>query len=406
MLFKFFGKKHKKEDFLVLDIGTTCTKVYYLNIPGTDSNEKEKFFVKDHLVLENECEIFDKDFLENLEKIKKIIEAKNEINEIKYIVFVVSGRHSFGKGNYFLYERKNPQRRIDNDEMNDILEIASKKVFVRPIGSIFKFRADEFDVINTIVTDLEIDHEKSESIVGKQGKVVKIGIYNSFASKEILELFERIADVLNSEIESIVPSGFSIFKVLDQSSITEKEKKDYLLINMGFSSSEVTLIKNGLVLENWSIEIGTKDLENAMSSSLDVNSGIIHSLILGSGGKGMKHYQNKKIVESISESFLNTILSAIETYLEEIEDLEKVKINKNITLYFYGGFSETWLFQKSIEKSKMVNYGFKSVVLFPKNVNLGLKFDGRKIFSTLDTSSIAAMSFFCNFLMDRNESEK
>ncbi len=143
---------------------------------------------------------------------------------------------------------------------------------------------------------------------GKSAHHAEVAIFSSFVDRDLLVHMKEII------LHSFRPSSIDAhtFPTIAYSAIRNTfpdAASDYLLVDLGAEATEVSLVKNGALLETFSFPIGHGELLRRICTSLDVSREVaLASFTLFMGGKTFTK-TGGKMEEAVSQSYAQWVAS-------------------------------------------------------------------------------------------------
>jgi hypothetical protein len=234
-MLKFFKRKPKKEDFLVLEIGLeriTCAlfkrEKGTLQLIGVG---RKKFFGQE--------EVFDAT-LEALDALAAIVPDFPRRG-----ILGVSGGSLQTTTTLARYDRPKPKHPISHKETEEALskvvenlEVPGKKIFFSTIAN------------------ARIDGVKVTNPIGLKGEKVELSCFAAVKTTEEINLLDRLIAEIDLTVEKIIPTSFAIASMLER-----KNLKNALIYRAGVAKSEFTILIDGHVAEIFPVDLGTEEPE-------------------------------------------------------------------------------------------------------------------------------------------------
>jgi hypothetical protein len=232
---KFFNRKPKKEDFLVLEIGLeriTCAifkkEENTLQLSGVG---RKKFFSQE--------EVFDATLgaIDALAAIVPDFPHKG--------ILGVCGGSLETTTTIARYDRPKPKSSISPKETEEALhkvveklEVPGKKIFFSTIAN------------------AKIDGVKVTNPIGLKGEKIELSCFAAFKDVEEIALIDRLISEIDLTVEKIVPVGFAVASMLERRNL-----KNALIYRAGTVRSEFTVLIDGHVAEISPVDLGTEEAE-------------------------------------------------------------------------------------------------------------------------------------------------
>lgn len=184
-----------------------------------------------------------------------ILEGMNEINsllgiEIKKVLVNI------------------PDYNVDFKKVNGKISVDGEQIGVSDINkvikdSIYNKLDDNFELVTMLPINYKINGErKVERPIGKKAKTLEVeGIMVSTPKKNIYSVL-NVLDKIGLEVVDIVINGLSTYyEVKDK----QTDKLDGAVINFGHETTTVSIIENGMISNNETLQIGGVNVEKDVS---------------------------------------------------------------------------------------------------------------------------------------------
>ena len=184
-----------------------------------------------------------------------ILEGMNEINsllgiEIKKVLVNI------------------PDYNVDFKKVNGKISVDGEQIGVSDVNkvikdSIYNKLDDNFELVTMLPINYKINGErKVERPIGKKAKTLEVeGIMVSTPKKNIYSVL-NVLDKIGLEVVDIVINGLSTYyEVKDR----QTDKLDGAVINFGHETTTVSIIENGMISNNETLQIGGVNVEKDVS---------------------------------------------------------------------------------------------------------------------------------------------
>lgn len=206
------------------------------------------------------------DFINNCqENISWITEAiKSSIKKAEYnwntkineIIINIPFQELFLESSKINYIRKNIDKEIDIEELNEIIkeikEIALKKAF-RNIKNNYSYDKNQLKLIICNISSILIDKIDTKELIWKNPKEINISMLNIFIPDTKYEQIEKIAQNIDKKIIKIIPSEYSIAKL-------DYNKKDVVIIDLWSCHTSVIVKQNENIIWAKKISVWIREL--------------------------------------------------------------------------------------------------------------------------------------------------
>jgi cell division protein FtsA len=252
----FFRKRSrpKKEHLLVLDIGTEFIKALILEI--------DKNFVEDDKIKEQGLVIGvgrERQSVNNMRAgavanidgvsfiCKKAFEKAARMSRTKpdKAVIGIAGEFIKGATTNFVYQRGNPEERIDLAEMKNIIQKIQWRAFdkIRSQLSLETGQPEiEIRLVNALIPEIRIDNYEVTNPLDFQGKEVFLSIFNIYAPLVHLSALENIAEKLGIKLISIAAEPYALTKTS-----SFNPGSGAVFIDIGGGTTDIALVRQGRV---------------------------------------------------------------------------------------------------------------------------------------------------------------
>ncbi|MDD5605975.1 MAG: cell division FtsA domain-containing protein [Patescibacteria group bacterium] len=330
-------KQTKPEHLLVLDIGTSFVKavLYYI-----DNNQVR---VVSSAVRQHEPNSMKGAMVANLHDVilacKETVEAvwEDSGEACRQTIFGVNGQLIEGVTTTVHYDRAHPEQPLEHAELKNIIYKIQQRSSEKLRTSLQeKFLDDHPDIelIHASVVDVQLDGYRIENPVGFQGKRLSLTIFNAYVPLLYTSILQNVAKELGLDIVSIAALPYSISKVFVNPNLLaeEDDKRDAIFIDIGGTTTDVVVVKNGSVEGIQSFAFGgeafTKRIQNLTGKSLEKSEDTKLEYV---SGKLDKRTTAKLTAELLEEAQL--WLAGVQVALSEFPDL-KILPSK---IYLTGG---------------------------------------------------------------------
>lgn len=200
----FSKKKSKKILFFEADLEGARALKAEINLTEK-SAELEKLF---------NFESSEKDFLISADIIKFIGEAISAQTRSNTLSLVL-GRPFLKSGFFeFVFDRENPEKVVDETELENFLRTATEKVINTEIPKASRFFSDKPTVLaNSRVAELKIDGRPVMNPVGFSGRRLRINLENIYAEKDFWVNLGNILKTRRCQIDSLTDRTLNMDKV-------------------------------------------------------------------------------------------------------------------------------------------------------------------------------------------------
>ncbi|MFY9457324.1 MAG: cell division FtsA domain-containing protein [Candidatus Spechtbacterales bacterium] len=263
------------------------------------------------------------------------------------VVLGIGGGFVHGKTLTQSYIRDYPNEELSEGEFSNIVQKVQQRNYEQ-IRRDFKRETGrselEVYLINGALEDIKIDGYQVVNPIGFRGKEVSCGLFNSYIAKGHLAAFEGIIKSLKLELVSVISQPHAAFSSLILNEIAET---DFILIDIGGSSTEISLARKGRLDDIRSISLGGSSFTKSISENLKVGFLEAENIKRIFAEGGVAKYAAKRI-EAIIMADVELFLRGLEMILS---DLSQVSLLPS-KIYIYGGGSRIPIVSKAVKQQQ------------------------------------------------------
>jgi cell division protein FtsA len=260
--------------------------------------------------------------------------------QAKRVVIGIAGELVKGVTNTIRYRRPQPDRPLDVQEMEFIIE----KVQERAQGKAQKQIAletgnEEVEVklVNSALVSIHIDGYKVSNPIGFQGKDVAVQIYTAFAPMVHIGALERVADELALELVAVAAEPFAV----SRSVLGNDASSNFtaILTDVGGGTTDIAVVNDGGVEGTKMFGIGGRSFTRTIASEMDLGYKEAEKLKVNLNHEQIKP-TIKKEAEAAIDKTIEVWLAGVELALGEFDSVDHLP---NRILLCGGGSSLTQL---------------------------------------------------------------
>lgn len=271
ILFKHAGR----ECFIVFDIGTFSVKALYIEVDRSNINGRvimssSRYHIGGDINIDGTF---------NISGISNTCRAT--LNELRgklgrrarftnNVVVGVGGGFIFGKTLLQTYIREQPHTEINEGELANIIQ----KIQQRNYEQIRReFKKDtgksELDVYITssVLQEVKVDGYLVMSPLRFKGKEISCSIFNAYIPRIYLKVFEGLINSLGLNLISIIAEPYAVFSAYIRGNPTVH---DFILVDIGGSTTEIALARKGKLEDTNSISLGGASFTKSISENLKI----------------------------------------------------------------------------------------------------------------------------------------
>jgi len=328
-------------DYIVaLDIGTEFVKALIarqdgeqLNIVGVgrarqDVSDMHSGAIADISGVVRNCE-------------EALSEAEDQAGlQAKRVVIGIAGELVKGVTNTIRYRRPQPDRPLDANEMEFIIEKVQERAqgkAQRQIALETGNEEVEVKLVNSALVSIHIDGYKVSNPIGFQGRDVAVQIYTAFAPMVHIGALERVADELALELVAVAAEPFAVSRAVLGNDASSNFTA--ILADVGGGTTDIAVVNDGGVEGTKMFGIGGRSFTRTIAAEMDLNYTDAEKLKVNIDSNQIKSSVAKDANAAIDKT-LDVWLSGVELALAEFDSVDHLP---NRILLCGGGASLTKL---------------------------------------------------------------
>ena len=313
------------DDYIVgLDVGTEYVKALVAKIDGEDieiigvgrahqdMDDMHQGAISDIAGVVRNCE-------------EALGQAEEEAGlQAKRCVIGIAGELVKGVTNTIRYRRPQPDRPLDEAEMEFIIEKVQDRAATRAQKQIaLETGNDQVEVklVNSALVSIHIDGYKVSNPIGFQGKDVAVQIYTAFAPMVHIGALEKVADELDLVLMAVAAEPFAVSRSVlgadANSSFTA------ILADVGGGTTDIAVVNDGGVEGTKMFGIGGRSFTKTIASELSISYGQAEKLKVNMDDEKIKASVKKDMQAAIDKT-LDVWLAGVELALGEFESVDQL----------------------------------------------------------------------------------
>lgn len=244
--------------------------------------------------------------------------------QAKRVVIGIAGELVKGVTNTIRYRRPQPDRPLDEAEMEFIIEKVQDRAAAKAQKQIaLETGNDEVEVklVNSALVSIHIDGYKVSNPIGFQGKDVAVQIYTAFAPMVHIGALEKVADELDLTLMAVAAEPFAVSRSVlgadANSSFTA------ILADVGGGTTDIAVVNDGGVEGTKMFGIGGRSFTKTISDELSISYSQAEKLKVNIDDKKIKASVKKEVAAAIDKT-LEVWLSGVELALSEFESVDQL----------------------------------------------------------------------------------
>ena len=266
--------------------------------------------------------------------------------QAKRCVIGIAGELVKGVTNTIRYRRPQPDRPLDEAEMEFIIEKVQDRAATKAQKQIaLETGNDDVEVklVNSALVSIHIDGYKVSNPIGFQGKDVAVQIYTAFAPMVHIGALERVADELSLELIAVAAEPFAVSRTMLGTDVNSSFTA--ILADVGGGTTDIAVVNDGGVEGTKMFGIGGRSFTNTIASDMGIGYDQAEKLKVNIGNEHVKA-SVKKDVDAAIEKTLDVWLAGVELALSEFDSVDHLP-NR---LLLCGGVASLEALVQALEK--------------------------------------------------------
>lgn len=242
--------------------------------------------------------------------------------QAKKVVIGIAGELVKGTTDTIRYRRPQPDRPLDDTEMEFIIEKVQERAQTKAQRQIAieTGNADvEVKLVNSALVGIHIDGYKISNPIGFQGRDVSVQIYTAFAPMVHIGALERVADELSLELLAVAAEPFAV----SRSVLGSEAGGNFtaILADVGGGTTDIAVVNDGGVEGTKMFGIGGRSFTQTIASDMDLSYQDAEKLKVNIDNAQIKPAV-KKAVEGAIDKTLEVWLAGVDLALSEFESVD------------------------------------------------------------------------------------
>ncbi len=335
----------KDRSFSVLDVGTESVKVlvaqakdHELEILGKASEA--------HPLREMEGGVVT-DLAGVIERSLKALKTAERMAGVSpsSIILGFGGELIRGATSQITYRRRDPQSKIHQEELKNIIHKVQWKAFEKVRSDLaYDMGLQEIDVklVHAGVVDTRVDGYKVSNPIGFQGREIAMSLFNAFSPLLHFGAIQTLVAELDREVLAIMAEPYALGRVLGG---TEMHGYSGIFIDVGGTMTDLAIVHEGAVVSTQNFHLGGRSFTKRLAHSLSLAHEEAEQIKIAFSSGELEH-QSFGIVKKALESDTETWLTGIYFALQEVRDLDSLPS----TIYLCGGGAQLPLLKEALER--------------------------------------------------------
>ncbi len=267
--------------------------------------------------------------------------------QAKQVVIGIAGELVKGVTDTIRYRRPQPDRPLDSNEMEFIIEKVQERAQGKAQRQIaLETGNDEVEVklVNSALVGIHIDGYKVSNPIGFQGRDVAVQIYTAFAPMVHIGALERVADELSLELLAVAAEPFAVSRSVLGSEASSNFTA--ILTDVGGGTTDIAVVNDGGVEGTKMFGIGGRSFTQTIASDMNLSYKDAEKLKVNIDHEQIKPTVAKEVKEAIDRT-LEVWVAGVELALSEFDSVDHLPHR----ILLCGGGSSLKSLVKALEAS-------------------------------------------------------
>lgn len=242
--------------------------------------------------------------------------------QAKRCVIGIAGELVKGVTNTIRYRRPQPDRPLDENEMEFIIEKVQDRAATKAQKQIaLETGNDDVEVklVNSALVSIHIDGYKVSNPIGFQGKDVAVQIYTAFAPMVHIGALEKVADELDLELVAVAAEPFAVSRSVLGTDVDSAFTA--ILADVGGGTTDIAVVNDGGVEGTKMFGIGGRSFTNTIATELEIPYEQAEKLKVNIGDDKVKASVKKDVAKAVDKT-LDVWLAGVELALSEFDSVD------------------------------------------------------------------------------------
>ena len=242
--------------------------------------------------------------------------------QAKRCVIGIAGELVKGVTNTIRYRRPQPDRPLDEQEMEFIIEKVQDRAATKAQKQIALETGNEdveVKLVNSALVSIHIDGYKVSNPIGFQGKDVAVQIYTAFAPMVHIGALEKVADELDLELVAVAAEPFAVSRSVLGTDVDSSFTA--ILADVGGGTTDIAVVNDGGVEGTKMFGIGGRSFTNTIATELEISYDQAEKLKVNIDDDKIKATVKKDVAKAV-DATLEVWLSGVELALSEFDSVD------------------------------------------------------------------------------------
>lgn len=237
-------------------------------------------------------------------------------------VIGIAGELVKGVTNTIRYRRPEPNRPLDETEMEFIIEKVQDRAAAKAQKQIaLETGNDDVEVklVNSALVSIHIDGYKVSNPIGFQGKDVAVQIYTAFAPMVHIGALERVAQELDLELIAVAAEPFAV----SRSVLGADANSNFtaILADVGGGTTDIAVVNDGGVEGTKMFGIGGRSFTNTIANEMSIPYDAAEKLKINIDRDEVKASVKQDVAQAVDKT-LEVWLAGVELALSEFDSVD------------------------------------------------------------------------------------
>jgi cell division ATPase FtsA len=236
-------------------------------------------------------------------------ELEDDVNDV---IFGVSGDLCIGLTTTVRLKKPKPAK-IKKKEIEDLTEKINETSYIQVLNEYVQNTANsdvDLEIITSSNVYTKLDGNEITDIKGNKGSVLEMAVFNAYTPNYHIENLKELAKKTGLNILAI---GSELYTLTEELTRSDPQLKDFILINMGYDSTNVAVVFGGGIVSTKSMVVGYKHFADHLSEKM--------GLTQPESDKLLKAYIGGSLTQSESSIISAAVEDILELWLEGLRIL-------------------------------------------------------------------------------------